>query len=77
MTGPERVPREPAQRRRQALGNSKDCLLWREPCEGPGQDERCQVEREFIFKQSLNDHLEEGEILCQLNQDNSILFPLH
>ena len=54
---------------------------WEKAMWGAWPGWRCQVERDFIFQQKafssrLNDHLEEGEILCQLNRDNSILFPL-
>lgn len=33
--------------------------------------------RQKVFSSPLSDHLEEGEILCQLSQDNGVLFPLH
>lgn len=31
--------------------------------------------RQKAFSSPLSDHLEEGETLCQLSQDNGVLFP--
>lgn len=69
MTGWEGAFQSPGNKHPSAQGRKhtgqKPGLFPLGPCEGPGLDERCQVERDFTFKQKafsshLNDHLEEG-----------------
>lgn len=66
-----------AQSRKQSLGQSKNYLPW--SLTKSIDRWKCNIfESDFIFSQKAFSKLSEeaGKILCQLNQDNSILFPL-